>query len=85
MGRSIYFTDQELKMVRKYIVESVSILGESEDCNQFVNEDMENGLGSALRKLNKGLDGEKVYAKYKTQRKVKKDGVTEGEKNEIYD
>lgn len=85
MGRSIYFSDQELKMIRKYIGESVSILGESEDCNQSVNEDMENGLGSALRKLYKGCNGEKVYAKYKTQRKVKKDEVTEGEKNEIYD
>lgn len=85
MGRSIYFTDQELKMIRCYIQEAVSILGESEDNSQIVDDDMENGLGSALRKLYKGRNGEKVYAKYKTQRKVKKDEVTEGEKNEIYD
>ena len=29
---------------------------------------MENGLGSALRKLYKGCNGEVKYAKYKTKR-----------------
>ncbi len=35
-----------------------------------VDEDMENGLGSALRKLYKGCNGENKYEKYKTKRKT---------------
>ena len=38
------------------------------DTAEQVDEDMENGLGSALRKLYKGCIGESKYAKYKTKR-----------------
>lgn len=46
----------------------VELLGEAEDTWERTAEDMENGLGSAIRKLYKGRRGEKIYAKYKTKR-----------------
>ena len=68
MGRSIYFTDRELSMVRGCVFEATDILGNASDTAEQVDEDMENGLGSALRKLYKGCIGESKYAKYKTKR-----------------
>lgn len=66
MGRSIYFTDAELNQVRNYVSEAVDILGEASETYEQVDKDMENGLGSALRKLYKGCYCEKHYSKYKT-------------------
>ena len=68
MGRNIYFTDRELQQIRNYVFEAVEILGEASETYKQVDEDMENGLGSALRKLYKGCNGELKYAKYKTKR-----------------
>lgn len=68
MGRSIYFTDRELQQIRNYVFEAVEILGEASETYKQVDEDMENGLGSALRKLYKGYNGESKYEKYKTKR-----------------
>ena len=68
MGRNIYFTDRELSIVRDYVFEATDILGNASDTAEQVDEDMENGLGSALRKLYKGCIGESKYAKYKTKR-----------------
>ena len=68
MGRSIYFTDSELQQIRNYVFEAVNILGEASETYEQVDRDMENGLGSALRKLYKGCNGEVKYAKYKTKR-----------------
>lgn len=68
MGRNIYFTDRELSMVRDYVFEATDILGNASATAEQVDEDMENGLGSALRKLYKGCIGESKYAKYKTKR-----------------
>lgn len=41
---------------------------EASETYEQVDKDMENGLGSALRKLYKGCNGEVKYAKYKTKR-----------------
>lgn len=68
MGRNIYFTDRELQQIRNYVLEAVEILGEASETYKQVDEDMENGLGSALRKLYKGCIGESKYTKYKTKR-----------------
>lgn len=54
MGRNIYFTDRELQQIRNYVLEAVEIPGEASETYKQVDEDMENGLGSALRKLYKG-------------------------------
>ena len=68
MGRSIYFTDKELKQLIDYTTEATEILGEASETYEQVDKDMEDGLGSALRKLYKGCNGESKYAKYKTKR-----------------
>lgn len=68
MGRSIYFTNRELQQLRNYVFEAVDILGEASETYEQVDKDMENGLGSALRKLYKGCNGEVKYTKYKTKR-----------------
>ena len=55
-------------MVRDDVFEATDILGNASDTAKQVDEDMENGLGSALRKLYEGCIGESKYAKYKTKR-----------------
>lgn len=72
MGRNIYFTNQELLQILTYIEEAVDILGEAEDTWEQTEKDMKNGLGSALRKLYKGRNGEKNYTEYKTKRVKRK-------------
>lgn len=59
MGRNIYFTNQEMLQILAYIEEAVDILGEGENTWEQTEKDMKNGLGSALRKLYKGRNGEK--------------------------
>ncbi len=59
MGRSIYFTEQEIERLIMYTGQAITILGEAEDTHDRTEEDIENGLGSALRKLHKGTYGEK--------------------------
>lgn len=68
-GVHIYLTEQEQNMVIDYLMESVTTLSEAEDTWEKVDEDMENGLGSALRKIYKGRNGESKYLEYKTKRK----------------
>lgn len=68
MGRSIYLTDLEIKKLIDYTGEAVSILGEADETAEQTEIDMENGLGSAMRKLYKGRNGERIYAKYKTKK-----------------
>ena len=71
MGRSIYFTEQEILMLLDYTRGYAELLGESEENWEQTEIDMNNGLGSALRKLSKGRNCERVYAKYKTKRETK--------------
>ena len=68
MGRSIYFTDKELKQIRDYTSEAIEILGEASGTTKQIDEDLDNGLGSAMRKLYKGCNGELRFAEYKTKR-----------------
>ena len=68
MGRSIYFTDLEIEKLIDYVSNSVELLGVAEGTWEQTAEDMENGLGSAMRKLYKGKNDERIYAKYKTKK-----------------
>ena len=68
MGRSIYFTDKELKQIRIYALEAIEILGEASGTWEQTERDLDDGLGSAMRKLYKGYNGEVRFAKYKTKR-----------------
>lgn len=67
-GVNIYLTEREQDMVIKYMGQAVDILGEAEDTCDEVSEDMDEGLGSALRKIYKGRIGEEHYSAYKTKR-----------------
>ena len=58
MGRSIYLTDLEIEKLIDYTGEAVNILGEADATAEQTEIDMENGLGSAMRKLYKGRNGE---------------------------
>lgn len=68
MGRSIYFTDKELKQIRNYALEAIEILGEASGTWEQTEKDLDDGLGSAMRKLYKGYNGEVRFSKYKTVR-----------------
>ena len=68
MGRSIYFTDKELKQIRNYALEAIEILGEVSGTWEQTERDLDDGLGSAMRKLYKGYNGEARFVKYKTTR-----------------
>lgn len=68
MGRNIYFTEQEILQMIAYINEAMDILDAEEDCVKMIDEDLDNGLGSALRKLYKGREGEAIYKEYGTKR-----------------
>ena len=68
MGRSIYFTDKELKQIRNYALEAIEILGEASGTWEQTEKDLDDGLGSAMRKLYKGYNGEARFPKYKTVR-----------------
>ena len=66
MGRSIYFTDKELKQIKNYALEAIEILGEASGTWEQTEKDLDDGLGSAMRKLYKGYNGEARFSKYKT-------------------
>ena len=68
MGRSIYFTDQEIEQLISYAGCARDLLGGDEETHENAEYDMKNGLGSALRKLHKGKYGESNYLEYKTKR-----------------
>lgn len=65
-GRNIYLTEKEQKALRNICSEWCDIMnsGNKEACD-CVEESLNNGLGSALRKLYKGLNGERLYKDYK--------------------
>ena len=62
MGRSIYFTDRELQQLRNYALEAIEILGEGVETAEQTDDDLKDGLGSAMRKLYKGYNGEALTA-----------------------
>ena len=72
MGRNIYFTNQEILQILTYIEEAVDILGEGENTWEQTEKDMKNGLGSALRKLYKGRNGEKKLCKIQNKKSKEK-------------
>ena len=65
-GINIYLTEKEQKALRDSASEWCDIMssGNAESC-ACVEERLNDGLGSALRKLYKGLNGERIYKEYK--------------------
>lgn len=64
MGRSIYFTDKELAVLRSSASEWCEMMADGEETFDAVQETLNNGLGSALKKLYKGCNGERAYKDY---------------------
>lgn len=65
MGRTIYFSDKEISALVSAATEWGEMMYDGDEkCAQSVDERMENGLGSALKKLYKGKNGERIYKKY---------------------
>ena len=58
----------KLKQIRNYALEAIEILGEASGTWEQTERDLDDGLGSAMRKLYKGYNGEARFAKYKTKR-----------------
>ena len=63
MGRSIYLTDKEISALRDTSSEWCDMMSSGDDVTP-VDERLKNGLGSALKKLHKGTNGEKIYKEY---------------------
>ena len=63
---TISLTEREIELVVSACRQYIEIMGEGADTHEYTNYELETGLGSALRKICKGKNGERVYSKYKT-------------------
>ena len=63
---TISLTDREIERVLDACNGYIEIMEDGEDTYEHTIYEMETGLGSALRKISKGRNGQYVYAKYKT-------------------
>lgn len=63
---TISLTDREIESVLDACNEYIEIMEQGEDTHEYTIYEIETGLGSALRKISKGRNSERVYAKYKT-------------------
>lgn len=63
---TLSLTDIEIERVLDACGEYIEIMGEGEDTHEYTVYEIETGLGSALRKLSRGRNGQSVYAGYKT-------------------
>lgn len=68
MGRTIKLTEEEIKALIDTCSEWIEMMSEGEDSFEFVDKRLDEGLGTALRKLYKGRNGEKIYKHYKFKR-----------------
>lgn len=60
--------NQETNMVLSALLEYREIMEQGEETIEYTNYMLENGLGSAIKKLSKGRNGENVFAKYPCHR-----------------
>ena len=65
---TISLTDIEAKRIFDACSEYTDMMGQGEDTCEYTAYLLENGLGSALRKISKGSNAQRVYGKYKTVR-----------------
>ncbi len=63
---TVSLTDIEVERVLDACGGYMEIMGEGEDTHEYTLYEIETGLGSALRKISKGRNGQYVYANYKT-------------------
>lgn len=77
MGRSIYFTDLEIEKLIDYVSNSVELLGEAEDTWERTAEDMENGLGSAIRNYIKAEEAKRFMQNTRRKEGKARDKISE--------
>lgn len=63
---TINLTDREIESVISACGQYIELMEQGEDTHEYTQYEIETGLGSALRKISKGRNGQRVYAKYKT-------------------
>lgn len=63
-GKSIYLTNNEILALTATCSEWESMMSEGEETAHLVDERLDEGLGSALKKLYKGREGQKIYNTY---------------------
>jgi hypothetical protein len=60
----IKFNNQETRMILSAIQEYIDIMLDGEETHDYTRYMLDNGLGSALRKLTKGRNGNCLFEKY---------------------
>ena len=65
---TISLTDIEIQRIISACGQYIELMEQNEDTYEYTLYEIETGLGSALRKICKGKNGQYVYAKYKTVR-----------------
>ncbi len=63
---TISLTNREIGLVLSACNQYIELMEYGEDTHDYTIYEIETGLGSALRKLSKGTNGQRVYARYKT-------------------
>ena len=63
-GKSIYLTNNEILALTSTCSEWESMMNEGEETAHLVDERLDEGLGSAMKKLYSGREGQKVYENY---------------------
>lgn len=63
---TISLTKREIELVLSACGQYIELMEDGEDTHDYTLYELETGLGSALRKISKGRNGEYVYRKYKT-------------------
>ena len=63
---TISLTNREIELVVSACGQYIELMEIGEDTHDYTVYELETGLGSALRKLCNGRNGQRVYAGYKT-------------------
>ena len=63
---TISLTEREIELVLSACGQYIELMENGEDTHEYTIYELKTGLGSALRKISKGRNGQRVYAGYKT-------------------
>ena len=63
-GKAIYLTNNEILALTATCSEWESMMSEGEETAHLVDERLDEGLGSAMKKLYNGREGQKIYENY---------------------
>lgn len=67
----VYLTEKEVLALIDSATEWYSIMGDGDEAShEQAEERMNNGLGSALYKLYKGRNGQRIYEEYARKKKI---------------